>query len=128
MYARTNVAFEFKIIENPQLVSQEGHYVNYKFRYVVRVIYKEIWVPIMMIEHSIYARSDAILSDQNACFLSYNIIKEGLAKILQDHDDRANKFCSIRPKKKICLFAKIRPMNFFFRPPGGEKYQLSIFS
>ena len=55
----------------------------------------------MMIEHSIFARSDAILSDQNACFLSYNIIEEGLAKILLDQDDRANKFCPI-----ICVFAR----------------------
>ena len=46
----------------------------------------------MMIEHSIFARSDAILSNQNECFLSYNIIEEGLAKILLDQDDRANKF------------------------------------
>ena len=58
-------------------------------------------MPIIMIEHSIFARSDAILSDQNACFLSYNIIKEGLAKILLDQDDRANKFCPI-----ICVFAR----------------------
>ena len=36
MYVRTNVAFEFEIIENPQLVSQEGHHVNFKFRYVVK--------------------------------------------------------------------------------------------
>ena len=34
-----------------------------------------------MIDHSIFALSDAILSDQKACFLSYNIIEEDLAKI-----------------------------------------------
>ena len=39
----------------------------------------------MMIEHSIFAPSDAILSDQNACAVSYNFIEEGLAK-----------FCSIK--------------------------------
>ena len=55
----------------------------------------------MMIEHSIFARSDAVLSDQNVCCLSYNIIEEGLAKILLDQDDRANKFCPI-----ICVFAR----------------------
>ena len=55
----------------------------------------------MMIEHSIFARSDAILSDKNACFLSYNIIEKGLAKILIDQDDRENKFCPI-----ICVFAR----------------------
>ena len=42
-----------------------------------------------MIEHSIF-RSDVILSDQNACRLSYNIIEEGLAKILPDHPDHPN--------------------------------------
>ena len=55
----------------------------------------------MMIEHSIFARSDAILYDQNECFLSYNIIKKVLAKILLDQDDRAIKFCPI-----ICVFAR----------------------
>ena len=49
----------------------------------------------MMIELSIFARSDAILSDQNACYLSYNIIKKGLENVLLDQDDRANKFCPI---------------------------------
>ena len=52
-------------------------------------------MPIMMIEHRIFARADAILSDQNACVVSYNIIEESLAKILLDQDDRANKFCPI---------------------------------
>ena len=57
----------------------------------------------MMIEHSIFARSDVILSDQNAYIdiVSYNIIEEGLAKILLDQDDRGNKFCSV-----ICVFAR----------------------
>ena len=66
-----------------------------------RVIYKEILVPIMMIEHSIFARSNSISSDQNVCLVSYNIMKEDLAKILLDQDDRANKFCSI-----ISVFAR----------------------
>ena len=55
----------------------------------------------MMIEHSIFARSNAILFDQNAFIVSYNIIEEVLAKILLDQDDRANKFCPI-----ICVFAR----------------------
>ena len=55
----------------------------------------------MMIEHSIFARSDTILSDQNAFCLSYDIIEEGLAKNLLNQDDRANKFCPI-----ICVFAR----------------------
>ena len=55
----------------------------------------------MMIELSIFARSDAILSDQNACIVSYNIIEEGLANILLDQDDGANKFCPI-----ISVFAR----------------------
>ena len=49
-------------------------------------------MPIIMIEHTIFARSNTILSDQNACLLSYNIMVEGLVKILLDQDDRANKF------------------------------------
>ena len=49
----------------------------------------------MMIEHTIFARSNTILSDQNACLLSYNIMEEGIVKILLDQDDLANKFCSI---------------------------------
>ena len=49
----------------------------------------------MMIEHSNFARSDAVLSDQNACCLSYNIIEEGLTEILLDQDDQANKFSLI---------------------------------
>ena len=56
----------------------------------------------MMIEYTIFAPSNAILYDQNACLLSYNIIiEEGLVKILLDQDDRANKFCAI-----ICVFAR----------------------
>ena len=54
-----------------------------------------------MIEHTIFARWNTILSDQNACFLTYNIIEEGLVNILLDQDDRANKFCPI-----ICVFAR----------------------
>ena len=55
----------------------------------------------MMIEHKIFARSNTILSDQNVCLSSYNVMEEGLVKILLDHDDRANKFCPI-----ICVFAR----------------------
>ena len=55
----------------------------------------------MMMEHTIFGRSNTILSDQNACLLSYNITEEGLVKILLDQDDRANKFCPI-----ICVFAR----------------------
>ena len=56
----------------------------------------------MMIEHTIFARSNTILSDQNACLLlTYNIIEEVLVKILIDQDDRANKFCPI-----ICASAR----------------------
>ena len=55
----------------------------------------------MMIAHTIFARSNAVLSDQNACLLSYNIMEEGLMKILLDQDDRANKFFPI-----ICVFAR----------------------
>ena len=58
-------------------------------------------MPIMMIEHTIFNRSNIILSDQNECLLSYNIMEEVLVKILLDQDDRANKFCSI-----ICVFAR----------------------
>ena len=49
----------------------------------------------MMIEHTIFARSKTILSDQNACLLTYNIVEEGLVKILLDQDERANKLCPI---------------------------------
>ena len=42
----------------------------------------------MMIEHTIFARSNTILSDQNACLLSYNIMEQGLVNILLDQDDR----------------------------------------
>ena len=44
----------------------------------------------MMIEHTIFARSNTILSDQNACLLSYNIMEGGLVKILLDHLVRSN--------------------------------------
>ena len=60
-----------------------------------RVIYKEIWVQIKMIDHRIFARSNIILSGQNACLLSYDIMEESLLKILFDQDDRVNKFCPI---------------------------------
>ena len=43
-----------------------------------------------MIEHTIFAQSNTILSDQNACSLSYNIMEEALDKIPLDQDDRAN--------------------------------------
>ena len=59
--------------------------INMQWTYAMssnrRVIYKEIWEPIMMIEHTIFARSNTILSDQNACLLNYNIMEEGLVKI-----------------------------------------------
>ena len=55
----------------------------------------------MMIEHTIFARSNTILSDQNECLLNYNIIEEVLVKILLDQDDRASKFCPI-----ICDFPR----------------------
>ena len=54
----------------------------------------------MMIEHTTFARSNTILSDQTVFLLSYNIMEEGLVKILLDQDDRANKFRPI-----ICVFA-----------------------
>ena len=54
-----------------------------------------------MIEHAIFARSNTMLSDQNACLLSYNIMEEDLVKILLDQDDRANKFYPI-----ICVFGR----------------------
>ena len=50
----------------------------------------------MMIEHTIFARSNTILSDQNVCLSSYNVMEEGLVKILLDQDDRANKLCPIK--------------------------------
>ena len=56
----------------------------------------------MMIEHTIFARSNTILSDQNGCLLSHNIMEEGLGKILLDQDDRANKFCSILDHMCFC--------------------------
>ena len=49
----------------------------------------------MMIEQTIFARSNTILSDQNACLLSYNIMEKGLVKILLDQDDRSKKYCLI---------------------------------
>ena len=56
----------------------------------------------MVIEHIIFAQTNSILSDQNACLLSYKIMEEGLVKILRDQDDdRANKLCPI-----ICVFAR----------------------
>ena len=45
-----------------------------------------------MIEHTSFARSNTILSDQNACLLSYNIMEEGLVKTLLDQDYPASKF------------------------------------
>ena len=83
----------------------------------------------MMIKHIIFARSNFILCDPNVCLLSYNVMEEGLVKILLhqddqphnpsdqnaclynvmeglvkillDQDDRANIFCPI-----ICVFAR----------------------
>ena len=55
----------------------------------------------MIIEHTFFARSYTILSDQNASSLSYNMMEEGLVKILLDQDDRANKLCPI-----ICGLAR----------------------
>ena len=55
----------------------------------------------MMIENTIFARSNTILSNQNLCLLTYNIMEEVLVNILLDQDDRAKKFCSI-----ICVFAR----------------------
>ena len=57
-------------------------------------------MPIMMIEHTIFARSNTNLLDQNAFLLSYNIREEVLVKILLYQDDQANKFCP------ICDFAR----------------------
>ena len=54
-----------------------------------------------MIEHTFFARSNTILSDQNASLLNYNIMEEGLVKNLLDQDDQANKFCPT-----ICGFAR----------------------
>ena len=48
----------------------------------------------MMIEHTFFAQSYTILSDQNASLLSYNIMGKGLVKILLDQDDRADKILS----------------------------------
>ena len=66
-----------------------------------RVTYKEILVPIMMIEHTIFDRSNTILSDQNSCSLTYNIMEKVLVNILLDQDDLASIFCPI-----ICDFAR----------------------
>ena len=68
---------------------------NFVVFLLIRVIYKELTVPIMMIEYTIFARSNTILSDQNACLLSYNIMAKGLVKVLLDQYDRANSFCPI---------------------------------
>ena len=62
---------------------------------MMEVIYKEIRLPIMMIKHTIFARSNATFSDQNTCSLSYKVMEEGIVKILLDQDDQANKFCPI---------------------------------
>ena len=45
-----------------------------------------------MIQHTIFARSNTILSDQNACLLSYNVMEEGLVKIRLDQDDQSQNF------------------------------------
>ena len=66
-----------------------------------RVIHEEILVSIMMIEHTFFAWSNTILSNQEASLLSYNIMEEDLVKILLDQDDRANKLYPI-----ICGFAR----------------------
>ena len=55
----------------------------------------------MMIEHTMFARSNTILSDQNACLLIHDIIEEGLVKILLDQNDGVNKICPI-----ICVLAR----------------------
>ena len=54
------------------------------------VIYKESWLPIMMIEHTIFARSNIILSDQNACLLSHNIMAEGFYENFARSYDRGS--------------------------------------
>ena len=51
----------------------------------------------MMIEHTFFARSYTILSDQNASLLNYNIMEEGLVKILLNQDDRAKNICPMIP-------------------------------
>ena len=50
-----------------------------------RVIYKETLLPIMMIYHSIFAQSNAFLSDQQ-----YYL--RGFSENLLDQDDRAKNF------------------------------------
>ena len=55
----------------------------------------------MMIEFTLFSRSNSILSDQSACLLTYNIMEEVLVNILLDQDDRASTFCPI-----ICDFAR----------------------
>ena len=47
----------------------------------------KIWVPIMIIEHTIFARSN---TDQNAYLLDNNIMEEGLVKNVDDQDYREN--------------------------------------
>ena len=59
---------------------------------MMEVIYKEIRLPIMMIKHTIFARSNTIFADQNASLLSNNIMEEILMEILLNQDDRPNKF------------------------------------
>ena len=55
----------------------------------------------MMNGQTIFARSNTILSNQNAFLLSYNIMEEALVEILLDQGDRENKFYPI-----ICVFAR----------------------
>ena len=45
------------------------------------------FVLIMMMEHTTFARSDTILSDQSVRILCYNTNEESLVKILLDKDD-----------------------------------------
>ena len=102
-YGRFSLGIIFHLVETMLLgiVLNTRHISFVENLWGSRVIYKEILVQFMVIEHSIFARSDAILSDQNAFIVSYNIIEEGLAKILLDKDDRASKFCPI-----ICVFTR----------------------
>ena len=55
----------------------------------------------MMIEHSIFARSNATLSDQKFCQQIRFGGLEVLVKIMFDPDDQANKSCPI-----MCVFAR----------------------
>ena len=54
-----------------------------------------------MIEHTIFAWSNTIFSDQNACLTRYNDMEEGLVKIPLDQDDQSHKFCPI-----MCVLAQ----------------------